>query len=638
VRLADPQNIFEMRSRAIYVAGVFGILMGLLLLRVWYLQIWQGEVYRQFSDQNRFKIERLSAPRGQILDRNGALIADSRPRFDAYFTKGADKEWTSRLEILRKILKWDDEEYSLRLNRLTKSDRYVPQPIARDLRSEQLALIELQSADLSGVDVQVVAVRDYLYKDAFFHVVGFTGEIGEEELRRLSKRFPERDYRLGDARGVSGLEAMNEGQLRGRDGQDFQVVDVRGRKVNENQWKFMPKTQKVDPIAGQTLQLSLDLDLQLEAVKAFEGRAGAAVALDPQNGEILAYVSRPALDPNLFSKVLSAAEFSALKAQKDNPFLDRVVGEHYPPGSTLKLVMAAAAVESGVVDQRKTHYCNGSFRLGRRVWKCHKREGHGWVNLVQAIAQSCDVFFYNAALDMGLDSLFSWAVRFGFGRRTYLGSEMLGDELERIYRFNSEQTGFIPYADWIIARRDSTVEAETVNAGIGQGAFLTTMLQLARMTAAFGNGGQIRQPQFVRSMMSSGGENRRDYQSRLENQMFLSPLAQSLVLEGMEEVVSGKEGTARASRIPDVRFGGKTGTAQVVNLEVWKRSAKRVREFEDHALFVGLAPLEKPQVAVAVIVEHGGQGSRSAAPIAKRMIDFYLKKERSAAADGNIQN
>ncbi len=638
MRLADPHNIFEMRSRAIYVAAVFGLLMGLLLVRVWYLQIWQGEVYRQFSDQNRFKIERLSAPRGQIIDRDGALIADSRPRFDVYFTKGADKDWEVRLNLLREIFKWNEEEYQLRLNRLSRADRYVAQPIARDLLPHELALIELKSNDLSGVDVQVVAVRDYLYQDAFFHVIGFTGEIGEEELKRLRKRYPERDYRLGDARGVSGLEAMNEGYLRGRDGQDFQVVDVRGRKVNEDQWKFMPKTQRVEPRAGKTLQLSLDLGLQLEAIKAFEGRTGAAVAVDPSTGEVLAYVSRPALDPNLFSKVLTPSEFVSLKAQKENPFLDRVVGEHYPPGSTLKLVMAAAAIESGVVDQRTTHFCNGSFRLGRRVWKCHKKEGHGWVNVVQALAQSCDVFFYNAALAMGLDSLFSWSVRFGFGRRTFLGSEMLGSDLEKIYRFNSEQTGFIPYADWILSRRDSTVEAETVNAGIGQGAFLTTILQLARMTAALGNGGKIWQPMFVRSMMNSTGEDRTNYLATLENTMILSDKAQSLVTQGMEEVVSGKEGTARASRIPDIRFGGKTGTAQVVNLEVWKRSAKKVREFEDHALFVGTAPMEKPRIAVAVIVEHGGQGSRSAAPIAKRMIQYYLKKETTGGIDGNIQN
>lgn len=639
MRLSDPHNVSELRSRAVVIAVFFASLVGILILRLWYLQIWQGEMYREFSDQNRFKVERLSAPRGQIVDRNGTLLADSRPRFDVLYTRGYAQDLDVEVALIADILKWKPEDAKLKLERLKKSPRYQGVVIEQDISHDELTLLQMNALDLPGLDLEIIAVRDFLYKDAFFHVLGYTGEIGERDLKRLQERYPERNYKRGDQRGIIGIESLNEGILRGVDGRNFSVVDVKGRRINSDQWEMLPEASRVEPVAGRTLRVSLDLELQLATVKAFGDHVGAAVAIDPRSGEILAYVSRPAIDPNWFTKVLSSKEFEAVVNQEDNPFLDRNSGEHYPPGSPLKLIMAAAALENGVIDEKTTFYCGGSYRMGRRSWGCHKKDGHGRVNVVQAIEQSCDVFFYNAGLAAGLDSIFSWATRFGLGRRTFLGSEILEGPQERLFRFNSEQTGFVPYEDWIRSRRDSTVEAETLNAAIGQGAFETTLLQLVRMVSAIGNGGKIFQPQLVLSSESADKSGHIDYKALQENHMHLSPASRALLLKGMDEVVNGTLGTARASKLPNIHMGGKTGTSQVVALEVWKKKAKTTRHYEDHGLFVALAPMEDPQIAIAVIVEHGGQGSRSAAPIAKQMVQNYIgRMQTTEVTDGTQKN
>lgn len=634
MKLSDPYNVAEFRNRSIVVGIIFSSLIGILILRLWYLQIWQGEQWRQFSDHNRFKIERLSAPRGQILDRNGNLLADNRPRFDFTYTRGYAQDLEAEMALVGQILGWNATELSEKMEKIRRSPKYQAVLVAEDLTQNQLALFELKSMELPGSDIGISSVRDFLFKDLFFHVIGYTGEFNEADLKLAKERFPEREYKLGDQRGIIGLESLHEGILRGRDGQNFSVVDVKGRRVNAAQWELLPQQTKSDPIAGKNIVLSLDLNLQMEAVKAFGNQAGAAVAFDPRNGEVLAYVSRPALDPNVFTKVISSESYKRMMSDPENPFLDRVVGEHYPPGSTLKLAMALGALENGAVDTNTTFYCGGSYRLGRRVWGCHKRDGHGRVEVVQAIAQSCDVYFYNAATAMGLDAMFSWATRLGLGRRTYLGSEALETGQERIFRFNTEQPGFIPYEDWIHRRRHTTVEAETINSGIGQGAFLVTMMQLARMTAAFGNGGKIFEPLMVKSVSSFLNGIEKEFQSRLENRIEFSPYAIKAVQKGMEEVVFGALGTARAQRMPHIRMGGKTGTAQVVNLELWKKMSKGVKEYEDHALFVALAPLQDPKIAVAVIVEHGGHGGSAAAPIARKMVEAYLGPAKAEVSNG----
>src|SRR5665213_2672260 len=270
MKLSDPYNTSEFRARSTSVAFLFGGLLLLLLVRLWYLQLWEGDLYREFSDRNRFKIERLSAPRGPLLDRNGQLIADSRPKFDATFTRGNSQNFESELSLLRDIFKWSSDEFEKRKEKLSKAPAYQSQQIAQDLSFDELALIQSQNLELPSVDIEVNAVRDYLYKDAFFHVIGYTREINETDLQKFQEAFSERNYRQGDQKGVTGIESLYEPLLRGQDGRDFIVVDAKGRRINREQWALLPSANRVEPVSGLLLHLSLDLDLQLQAYKSLE--------------------------------------------------------------------------------------------------------------------------------------------------------------------------------------------------------------------------------------------------------------------------------------------------------------------------------------------------------------------------------
>lgn len=638
MKLSDPYNVSELKARAIAIAFMFCALLGILLIRLWYLQIWMGSTYRDFSDRNRFKIERLAAPRGQLLDREGRLIADSRPRFDVNFIRSNAIQYEYELKKVGQILHWSESDYQKKLERVLESSPYQSISIAEDISTEELGALESASLDIPSVDIETHAVRDYLFKDAFFHVLGYTREIGPKELETLQARFPERSYRLGDQKGMRGIEEIFEGLLRGKDGRDFIVVDVKGRRVNTDDWHLLPQAVREEPIAGKSLQLAIDLDLQMAGIQAFGDKVGAAIALDPDTGEVLAYISKPGLDPNVFTRVISSDEYREMQENESNPFLDRVVGAKYAPGSTLKLVMAAAALETGVINDNTTYFCPGFFRFGSNTWKCHLHSGHGKMNVVTAIEQSCDVFFYNTGLLLGLDAMFGWSSRFGLGRATRIGNEALSltgaKRAKELIRFNSELDGHLPSTEYVRLSRGTTVEAESINASIGQGAFEVTAAQLVRMVSAIGNGGKVYQPQLVLNSYDALGEKTQHFNAQLETSFELSTKTREALLKGMEQVINGSQGTARLSKIPGIEWGGKTGTAQVVAMEAQKARGKNRRDFEDHALFVGLSPMNHPKIAVAVIAEHGGHGSSAAAPVAKMIVKTYMEKLKAKEQNG----
>lgn len=636
MKLSDSYNVSELRPRATLLAVIFSFLFALLGMRLWYLQIWRGDEYRQFSDENRFKVKRLSAPRGKILDRQGRLLADNRPRFDVVFTRGFSSDLDEELKVLGEIFAWSDIEFEEVKRQLKKSAPYLAKRIARDVSWNELAQIESRNLELSGVDVEVIAVRDYLYGDAFFHSIGYTGEVNEMDLIRLRKKYPERNYRLGDQIGVIGTEARFESYLRGEDGQEFVVVDVKGRPVQKTGFNIFDQSSRLEAIAGKTLQLTLDLELQLEAVRAFEDKIGAAVAIEPETGEILAMVSRPGLNPNLFTREVSGKQLLEMRNRPDKPFLDRTIQEHYPPGSTLKLVMAAAALETDVIDPDTIIDCPGYYRLGRRVWHDHNRAGFGEINVHTAIKKSSNVFFFNVGMMLGLDNIQHWSKLFGLGRRTNLAHEAIAADRRssRLRVFNSEQSGFIPDTEWIRKKGHTTVKAETINSAIGQGAFLVTVLQLSRMVSIFGNGGKVFQPQLLKHVYDPEGGLDESFTSVLENEIRLRPQTVNTVLSGMDAVVNESGGTARRARLKGYRAGGKTGTSQVINLgRMREQGLDDTKKFQDHALFVGLAPLDNPKIAVAVIVENGGSGGRTAAPIAGAMMQNYLNRTLPAGGE-----
>lgn len=630
MRLGDPYNLSDLRPRAIFLGSFFIFMLFLLFSRMWYLQIWKGEQYRQFADQNRFKIKRIAAPRGQIYDRNGNLIADNRPRFDVNFTRAYAANVTGEFEQLQKIFNWNAEDYQKKLDQVKKAGPYQPVQIARDVPWDQLAQIEAHSLDLGSVDIDVLAVRDYLYGDSFFHVIGYTGEINDRELKILKEKYPKREYRLGDSIGVIGVENLYEGVLRGRDGEEFIVVDVKGRPVKKSGLKLFDQSTRKNAEAGFEVYLTLDLELQLAAYRALEGKRGAAVAIDPKTGEVLAMVSRPGLDPNLFTTEISPGELKTIQDRPDKPFLDRTLAEHYPPGSTFKIVMATAALESQVITPETIINCPGTYRLGRRVWHDHNHAGFGPINVVKAIQKSSNVFFFNIGMMLGLDTMYEWASRFGLGRRTNLGNELFIDHgrIQSLKRFNHEQSGFIPNSAWVDAVGNTTVAAETINAGIGQGAFLASITQLARMMTLIGNEGKVFQPQLLKEIRDQTGKRVKSFHAVLENQIQFHPGTLETVKKGISAVVNEAGGTAWRARVQGIEVGGKTGTSQVVSLtKVTKEDLAKNESLRDHALFVGLAPLDNPQIAVAVIVENGESGGHAAAPVAKVMIENYLKRE-----------
>ncbi len=628
MRLSNSGSAQDLRNRAITLVVLFSILLGLILARIWYLQIWKGDEYRQFSDRNRLKLKRLAAPRGQIVDRHFQLLADNRPRFDAYFIRGYASHLDHEIEVLGQIFQWSEEEVGRRKAEIRASPTYRERRIARDISWDQLAQIQARNFELSGVDIDVLAVRDYLYGDAFFHSLGYTGEINEIDLERLSSRFPERKYRLGDEVGVIGAELFYEAHLRGNEGRQFEVVDVRGRPVQRLGLDLFNQNIRTEPEAGKTVQLTLDLPLQLETVRAFGNQHGSAVAMSPKTGEILALVSRPAPDPNLFTRPVSPRFLQDLKSDPGKLFVDRSLAGVYPPGSTLKLVMATALLENKVVRPNTTYHCPGFFRYGRRVWRCHKRSGHGEVNLKKAVKESCDVYFYNAALLLGLDAMAEWSQKFGLGRQTRLGQELFvrDQNVERARLFNNEQRGFVPSSNWVRERQHTSIEGETINAGIGQGGNISTMVQLVRMVSAYASDSKIYHPQLVKAIRSPTGEAILEFSAAVEGTIQLDPMHLKEVMDAMTAVVNEVDGTALGSRVSEFKFGGKTGTSQVVSLQFTEDRKDVARNLQDHALFVGLAPMDDPQIAVAVVVEHGGSGSRAAAPIARAMVRNYLSR------------
>lgn len=628
MKLADAYNTSALRPRAYLLGGLFIFLIALLLVRLWYLQIWRGEEYRNFSDRNRFKVVEISAPRGKIFDRNGRLLADNRPRFDVHFIRGFSVDVESEMLLLKDIFQWSDEEYQAQLIAVEKSAPYRGARLARDASWSQLARLEARTLDLSGVDIQVLAVRDYLYGDAFFHSIGYTGEVGDHDLRYLRQSAPELRYRLGDQIGISGMERMYEHLLRGRDGRRFVVVDVRGRPVQQEESALVVEESLVPAQAGSSLRLSFDLELQLETIRALGDRRAAAIAMDPQTGQILAMVSRPAIDPNIFTQFVSRQRLRELRERPDKPFLDRNLGEHYPPGSTFKLVMALAALEEGVIRPDTILNSPGSFRFGRRTWHDHNRAGFGQIDLREAIQKSSNVFFFQVGLDLGLDKMFYWSRSLGLGRLTWPGHEVFSDRSrpqERLRRFNFEQPGHLSTSSWVRRLGNTTLGAETINAGIGQGGYLVTTTQLARMLSVIANGGKIFQPQFVLESMTSEGEKMRSFEAILENTVEINESYRHLILDAMGAVVNEPGGTAGRARIRGVRVGGKTGTSQVVSLSASDEDEENV-SLQAHALFVGVAPVENPQIVVAIVVEHGASGGRAAAPVARQMIQNYLSR------------
>ncbi len=600
-----PEETPGLRRRFIIASLVVVGIFCVLALRLWFLQVIGVERYRALSERNRIRYVDIQAPRGAIYDRNGQLLVDNRPAFTISVLRQEVDDRQKLFANLSRLLDIDEALLQDRWQEGQSLPRYRPLPLVEDVGRQAMEIVQENAIDLPGILVEVKPFRDYPYGEMAAHLFGYLGEITEEELKKPAFE----DYSSGDIVGKTGLERLFEERLQGIKGQKRIEVNVRGRELRQ------VTTRK--PLPGDRLYLTIDAELQQVAEEALADQAGAVVVIDVTNGEILAMVSHPSFDPARFARGITSEEWQALIDDPRHPMTDKALRGQYPPGSTFKMTVALAALEAGVVTPATRIRCTGSIRLSKSFeYRCWKKEGHGLIDLHDAIKESCDVWFYRVGLETGIDRIASVAHRLGLGEKTG-------------FPFGGERAGLIPSRAWKKQRfGTSWYDGETVISAIGQGFVLTTPIQLANMTAAIANGGTVWKPHIVKQVVDLEGHvgqlltpeklTETDWPKR-----YLQP-----VKDAMEAVVNDLGGTAWRSRLETVRFAGKTGTSQVIRRK--DEDDQEVAEdevpyqFRDHALFVSYAPAENPRIAVAVVVEHGEHGSSAAAPVARTIYEAYF--------------
>ena len=601
-----PDATPGLHRRFIITSAVAAVVFGILLLRLWYLQVVKDEHYRTLSERNRTRFIHVDAPRGTMYDRNGVILVDSRPSFTVSVLR---QEVADRDELFRRLAKLTGVEPRLLEARWQVGQRlpgYQPLPLFDDIDRDTMEVIQEHGVELPGVIVEAKPLRDYPHGPVAAHLFGYLGEVTPEDLRHQGAA----RYRPGNLIGKTGLERLFEEELRGQDGYRLIEVNVRGRELRQ------VTTRK--PLPGQRLILALDARVQAAAEEAFGDRAGAAVALDVRNGDVLALVSRPAYDPAQFARGISADEWQQLLDDSRHPMQNKALRGQYPPGSTFKVAVALAALEAGVAGPETSVTCSGGIMLGSHEFRCWNRTGHGTVDLHRAMKESCDVWFYRVGLQLGIDRIAATAHRLGLG-------QPLG------FPFGSERGGLIPDRQWKKKRFGTGwYDGETVICSIGQGYVLSTPLQLAAMTAAVANGGTVWRPQVLKRVENLQGAVLFTPRPEKLSESSWNPRHLRAVQRSLEAVVNEPGGTAFRSRLAEVTYAGKTGTSQVVGRRGAKEADTSRYEHRDHALFVAYAPASAPEIAVAVVVEHGGHGGSAAAPVAKAMFEAYFGIDRTA--------
>ncbi|GBE52944.1 stage V sporulation protein D [bacterium BMS3Bbin14] len=601
----DDAELDFFKKRALSSAVVLIFFFAVLVSRLWYLQIQQGDKYRQLADSNRVRYVEVVPPRGNIFDRNGRAIVTNRPSFNVVMSRENSGLNDELLKKMASILGEDVSVLLARIRKMAGTPGHIPIRLAEDIDWDKVAFIENNRLELPGIRIEVVPRRIYHYGNLASHVIGYLGEINERELKASAAGV----YRGGDLVGKMGLERLLEKDLRGEKGREYMEVNSLG---------FEQKYLKgIEPLPGDDLKLTINMDLQrvAEDIMAAQDKAGAVVAVEVNSGRLLVAASAPALKLDEFVGGISYKAWQALLDNPRHPLINKVVQGQYPPGSTYKLVTALAGLAAGVITPDTVFYCPGYYRLGNRTFHCWKHAGHGAVNLIQALAQSCDVYFYHVGQLLGVDRLALYAEKLGFGRKT--GVEMQG-----------EKSGLVPTAAWKMRRYNRPwQEGETLTVAIGQGFDLVTPLQLCMMTATIANGGTLYKPGLVESIRDPSGRLVAQFEPHISGRLTGQSANLKLIREGMIEAVNSRHGTGRAARLKGITVAGKTGTAQVVRLRQFRhmREVDVPYKYRDHAWFTCFAPAENPEIAVTVLVEHGMHGGSAAAPVARAVLQAYFK-------------
>jgi penicillin-binding protein 2 len=607
-RLKDAnreKQIYAFRS----VLAVFFVLglTAALIVRLHHLQLVNHEHFKTLSDKNRMQLQPIAPNRGLIYDRNGALLADNKPIFSVVIIPEYSKNIDESIASIQGIINITPEHIKRFKKRILRSRRpYQPVILKSKLDEQEIARIEVRRHELKGIDIQAELARYYPMAEATAHSIGYVGRINVKELEKLD----DQNYSATNYIGKLGVEQFYENELHGQVG--YQRVETNASN------RVLRVLDRIAPTPGRDLTLYLDTQLQNKAVELLGKRRGAVVAIEPKTGGILALVSTPSFDPNLFVTGIDYKSYADLRDSLDLPLFNRALKGQYPPGSTIKPFVGLGGLDSAVTNRTFTIWDNGRYQLKNddRIYRDWKRQGHGRMDLFSAIAQSCDVYFYDLAFKMGVDGMSKYLGYFGFGQNTALD-------------ISEARDGLLPTREWKRALKGRAwYPGDSLNMGIGQGFMLTTPLQLAEATALLANRGRWVQPALLKSI--TGGNKPVRQRSISMKDVELNNLDDwDFIIGSMEEVMHGKRGTARASgRRAEYRMAGKTGTAQVVGIkqgEEYDAEALSERN-RDHALFVGFAPVNNPQIAVAVIVENGGGGSTSAAPIGRAMFDEWVLK------------
>ncbi|MBU1564326.1 MAG: penicillin-binding protein 2 [Proteobacteria bacterium] len=600
----DDAALDLLKKRLLGVAVVVLFFFVLIVLRLWNLQIVDGPEYEKRSYGNRVRVRQMAPPRGHILDRNGREIVTNRPSFDVLLIQEDSYDIGDVLKRLAPILGTDVSDLWAKVREASSNPRYMPVRLKEDIDWQTLAYLENHNREFSGIRIEVQPVRVYHYDDLAANTIGYLGAISKKELDEADKSI----YSGEDIIGKKGIERLRENDLRGVKGQSYSEVDAKG---------FEQKQLKtVEPLSGREIRLTLDVDLQqiAESYMAAGEKSGAVVVMEVNTGRVLAAVSAPSIRIKEFIGGISQEQWQALLDNSKHPLINKVVQGTYPPGSTYKMVTALAGLAKGVIDENTTFYCPGSYTFGNRTYNCWRHSGHGSVSLNRAISESCDVYFYQVGLRVGVDSLAEFAQKLGLGART-------GVEMEY------EKEGLTPTKNWKLkSRKAKWQDGETLSVAIGQGYNLVTPLQLCVMTAALANGGTVFKPKLIEQVVDVEGTIIENFQPELVNQEIGLDKYFKLIRKGMEEVVHGKAGTARNVAIEGLRIAGKTGTAQVVRLAQYRglKEADIPYVYRDHAWFTCYAPADNPEIAVTVLVEHGLHGGSGAGPIARAVLNQYF--------------
>jgi penicillin-binding protein 2 len=565
----------------------------ILLLRLWYLQILEGDRYFTLSTNNRLRLRVVEAPRGFILDRNGEVMVENRPTFDLYATPEDVTNPAEVTGLLAGILQVPASEIEARLAE-GRTRSYQPLLLRKDLDEAMMVAVEERRIDLPGINLRIRPVRAYPSGGTAANLLGYVSEVNQSQLQREEYR----NFRPGENLGQSGVERRFDAFIRGVDGGEQIEVDARGRTLR--------LVNRDEPRSGSNVFLTIDRKIQEAAEAAFIGKKGTVVAMNPTTGEILAMVSRPSFDPNLFAQRLSGEEWRRIATDTSHPLQNRAFQAQYPPGSIFKLIVAIAGLESGALTPETRFNCSGQFYLGNVKFDDWKKGGHGTLDLRRAIVNSCNVYFYQAGLRVGIDEIVRVSRAFGLGEPPGLG---LGDEAK----------GNLPNPQPRRRGQPNWTAGNTVIASIGQGMVVTSPMQILAMVSAIANGGTIYRPFVVKKIVSLSGDVLEEYEPEAMRQVNVNPETLTFMRQAMLGVVS--EGTGQRSKVPGVPIGGKTGTAQVVK----KGEEKRQADLKDHAWFASFAPVDNPQLAVIVLVENGGFGGQVAAPVAKAVYEAAFK-------------